>query len=130
MSFPSREWADKFRTALNANRAYVDAARAWEGDVLLRVLGPDPNVPTPGIHLDLWHGECRSATFEEDSRQVSAEFVYQGSAENWAKLLHREIEPVQAILNGTIQLKGNLAKAARFTRAAKELVDTAASIAD
>jgi len=35
---------------------------------------------------------------------------------------------VKAILDGTFRIKGNLAKAMRFTRAAKELVETAASV--
>jgi hypothetical protein len=35
---------------------------------------------------------------------------------------------VKAILDGTFRVKGNLAKMMRFTRAAKELVETAAKI--
>ena len=128
MHFPSAEWASAYRTALNANEGYREAAGAWEGDVLLLVRPTDPAAAAPGIHLALSHGECQGATFHEDARTVESEFVYEGTAENWRRLLHREVDPVRALLDGTFRIRGNLAKAMRYTRAAKELVETAASI--
>ncbi|HTT73553.1 MAG TPA: SCP2 sterol-binding domain-containing protein [Thermoplasmata archaeon] len=128
MTFPSAEWAAAYRTALNGNAAYRNAARAWEGDILLLVRPTDPNAPAPGVHLALAHGECLGATFHADARQLPSEFVYEGSAENWQRLMHHEVDPVKAILDGTFKIRGNLAKAMRFTRAAKELVETASSV--
>ena len=128
MKFPSAEWAEEFRSILNQNDAYRDAARAWEGDILFLVRNPDPNAAAPGIHLALAHGQCSAATFHDDARAVSSEFVYEGTAENWQKLIAGQIDPVKAILDGTFKIKGNLAKAMRFTKAAKELVETASKV--
>lgn len=128
MRFPSAEWAEAFRAALNESAGYREAARAWEGDIVFRVRPPAAGGAEPGIHLALAHGECSSATFHADVREVASEFVYEGSAENWARLLRGEIDPVKSILDGTFKIRGNLAKAMRFTRAAKELVETAARI--
>ncbi len=128
MRFPSAEWASAYRTALNANEAYREAAAAWEGDVLFLVRPADPAAEAPGIHLALSHGACQDATFHADARTVESEFVYEGTAENWQRLLRHELDPVRALLDGTFRIRGNLAKAMRYTRAAKELVETAASI--
>jgi len=128
MKFPSEEWAAQFRIAINQNEAYRSAAQAWEGDIVFLVRPSDPGAPAPGVHLALAHGECSSATFHPDARNVGSEFVYEGSPENWGKLLAGQLDPVKAILDGTFRIKGNLAKAMRFTRAAKELVETAAKI--
>lgn len=128
MKFPSAEWATAYRAALNANESYREAAAAWEGDILLLVRSPEPDRPSPGVHLDLAHGECRSATYYADAASVASEFVYEGSPQNWSRLLRHEIDPVKAILDGTFKIRGNLAKAMRFNRAAKELVETAATI--
>ena len=128
MKFPSAEWASAYRTALNANSAYREAAAAWEGDILLLVKPADPNGPAPGVHLALAHGECSAATFHPDARGVVSEFVYEGTPENWQRLLRHEVDPVKAILDGTFRIRGNLVKAMRFTRAAKELVETAAQV--
>jgi len=128
MQFPSAEWAAEFRSVLNQNEAYREAAQAWEGDILFLVLPADPSAPAPGVHLALAHGQCSAATFHPDARTVTSEFVYEGTSENWKKLLGGQVDPVKAILDGTFRIRGNLAKAMRFTRAAKELVETAAKI--
>ena len=126
--FPSAGWADALRDALNSNPAYESAAKAWEGDFLL-VLRPDAEAPEGlGVHLDLHHGRCRSATFVQDPRNVRSEFVFEGSRTDWIRLLRRELDPIQALMNGTFTLRGNMMKAMRFTRAAKEMLDTAAGI--
>jgi len=128
MKFPSAEWAAEFRSVLNQNEAYREAAQAWEGDILFLVRNADAQAPSPGIHLALAHGECSAATFYPDARAVASEFVYEGTPENWQRLLGGQLDPVKAILDGTFRIRGNLAKAMRFTRAAKELVETAAKV--
>jgi putative sterol carrier protein len=128
-AFPSAEWAQQLKEALNRNDAYRRAAEAWEGDILFLVRSTVPDAPAPGVHLALAHGTCMAATYLPDARTVPSEFVYEGTPENWTRLLHREIDPVKSILNGTFRIRGNPAKALRFTRAAKELVETAASLA-
>ena len=128
MQFPSAEWAAAYRKALNENAAYRAAADAWVGDILLLVRPTDANAPAPGVHLELAHGECSAATYHPDARSVSSEFVYEGTPENWAKLVRHEVDPVKAILDGTFRVKGNLLKLMRFTQAAKELVDTATRV--
>ncbi|MGI0132193.1 MAG: SCP2 sterol-binding domain-containing protein [Thermoplasmata archaeon] len=126
--FPSAEWAEAFRIALESNAAYAEAARAWEGEILLLVT-PDAEHPqTCGVQLDLLHGSCRSARFLPDATGATSEFVFQGERSSWERILRPETDPVKAIMDGTIGIKGNLAKLMRFTRAAKELVGTAAAI--
>jgi putative sterol carrier protein len=126
--FPSAEWADAYRRALNENPAYREAAKAWVGDILLRVRSPDASAPAPGVQLELANGGCQSAVFHADARQVLSEFVFDASPENWSKLLRHELDPVRAIMDGTLRVQGNLAKLMRFTRAAKELVETASNV--
>jgi putative sterol carrier protein len=128
MQFPSAEWAAAFQTALNDNSAYREAAKAWVGDILLLVRPADPNAPAPGVHLELANGGCEHATYLADARTVPSEFVYEGTPENWQRLMRHELDPIKAILDGTFRVKGNLAKLMRFTRAAKELVEAASNV--
>ncbi|HTZ61925.1 MAG TPA: SCP2 sterol-binding domain-containing protein [Thermoplasmata archaeon] len=128
MTFPSAEWAAAYQRALNDNPAYRAAAKAWVGDILLLVRPESPDAPAPGVHLDLADGGCRAATFHADARSVASEFVYEGTPANWERLMRHELDPVKAILDGTFKVRGNLAKLMRFTRAAKELVETASNV--
>jgi putative sterol carrier protein len=126
--FPSAEWASLLQQAVNSNAEYAEAARAWEGDVLLRVTPPDLSSAAEGIHLDLAHGLCRSATFVPDGRESTSEFVFEATRDVWALLFRQELDPVKAVLSREVRLRGNLAKAMRFTRASGLLVATAATV--
>jgi putative sterol carrier protein len=126
--FPSAEWAELFREALNSNAEYAEAARAWEGDLLFFVTADDAAPKGEGIHLDLFHGSCRSARYTDDPSTVSSEFTYSGKRQDWARLLRGDLDPVQALLKGTFRIGGNLPKVMRFTRAATLLASTAASV--
>ena len=126
--FPSEAWAEAYRQALAENSEYREAAQAWEGDILL-LITPDAESPGgTGIHLDLAHGECRGARFLADASQATSEFVFSAPRAAWARLLRREVDPVRAIMDGTVKVKGNLAKLMRYTRAAKALVETAGRV--
>jgi putative sterol carrier protein len=127
-SFPSPEWAALFKTAINENAAYAQAAAAWEGDLMLEVLPDAQATKGPGIYLDLAHGQCREARFVADPTTVSPEFVFRATRENWQKVMRKELDPVKAFLGGTIKMSGNPAKIMRFIGAAKELLDTAAAV--
>jgi putative sterol carrier protein len=128
MRFPSLEWAAELRAALNASPAFQEAAQAWEADLLFLVKTPGSEGAAPGVRLQLSHGACLAAEYLEDARSIAAEFVFEGTPENWGRLLRREIDPVRSFMDGTFKVRGNLAKALRFTRAAKELVETAAGV--
>jgi putative sterol carrier protein len=126
--FPSAEWAELLREAINSSEEYGEAARAWEGDVLLRVRPDDPAAPPPGIHLDLGHGACQGATFVPDSRATESEFALEATAAEWERILRGEVDPVRAVLSGQVQIRGNFAKAMRFTKASTLLVRIASAI--
>ena len=126
--FPSEAWAAEFQKRLNENALYARAAQAWEGDFLFLV-APDEAAPNgEGVHVDLYHGECRQARYVADPDSVRSEFTYRGRRSDWERLLRHEVDPVKAILDGSFQLKGNLLKAMRFTSAAKEMLETAAKV--
>ncbi|MCI4355161.1 MAG: SCP2 sterol-binding domain-containing protein [Thermoplasmata archaeon] len=126
--FPSQEWADRFRAALNANTEYAEAARAWEGDILFLVAPDTAAAKGEGVLLALSHGQCGSAAYVSDPVGVASEFVFEGRREDWTRLLSGELDPVKAILRGTFRIRGNMAKLLRFNRAATLLAATAASI--
>ena len=56
---------------------------------------------------------------------MQAAFSYIGPYRNWIRLIKREIDPIQGVLTGKFKLKGPMMKIMRYTRAAKELVNTA-----
>jgi putative sterol carrier protein len=126
--FPSEEWVNLFKDAVNANAAYADAAKTWEGDFLF-VFQPDSILKEQSVaYIDLWHGKCRGVAQLKPGETKQTAFVYEGPYGNWVKLIKKEIDPIQGLLTGKFKLKGDMLKVLRAVRAAKELVETASQV--
>lgn len=128
VKFPSQEWIEQFKEKINQNAAYEDAAKTWEGDFIFLV-EPDGALTTPvALYMDLFHGKCRDAKMLATPDEKPAAYTYQGPYTNWRKLINKEIDPIQGMMTGKFKLKGNMMKIMRYTRAAKELINTASLI--
>jgi putative sterol carrier protein len=127
-SFPSEEWIELFKDSVNANAAYEDAAKTWEGDFLF-IIQPDSALKEQAVfYVDLWHGKCREVALLKSGESKETAFIYEGPYGNWVRLIKREIDPIQGLLTGKFKLKGDMLKVLRAVRAAKELVETASRV--
>ena len=129
--FPSQEWVESYVQKLNSNPAYADAAKAWEGDIVFVVQGDESHPRTSCMYLDLYHGQCRKSSYHEECNESTmphSEFQYIGPYHNWVRLIGKEIDPIQGLLTGKFKLKGDMMKIMRFTKAAKEMVNTATMV--
>ncbi len=127
--FPSEEWAKEYVEKLNSNPAYQDAGKLWEGDITF-VIQPDENFKdTAYLYLDLYHGKCRGYRFTHNQADLpKTEFSYIGKYSTWKRLINKEIDPIQGVLTGKFKLDGPMMKIMRFTKAAKEMVETASQV--
>lgn len=125
--FPSEEWIEKYVELLNANEAYADAASWWEGDFIFEITADGEVITEPmRFYLDLWHGECRKAYMAD--ADTSAEYIYSGPYKNWKLLFAGKIDPIKGIMSRKFNLVGDMGKVMRATKAAAELVKTAAAV--
>lgn len=127
--FPSDEWVIEYSEKLNSNQNYADAGKTWEGDILFVVKPESEQGGENYIYLDLYHGKCRAARYIHPGEEVpNAQFRYIGSYGNWQRLIKKEIDPIQGILTGKFKLEGSMMKIMRYTKAAKEMVNTASDV--
>lgn len=120
--FPSSEWTDQFLNEINTSDSYANAAKQWEGDILLDIEGKG------GIYLDLWHGKCRKAEYLGDSSAVAPEFTISASMAKWQNVLSGKLDPVQGLVTRQLKLNGNLVKIMKNVKAAQELVKCATKV--
>ncbi len=120
--FPSPQWTAAFESEINGSDAYANAAKQWEGDILLVI------DESPGIYLDLWHGKCRSARFVSDAGEVSPEFKIIAPMAKWQNVLAGKLDPVQGMVTRQLKLEGNLVKIMKNVKAAQELVRCATKV--
>ena len=127
--FPSDEWVKEYMDKLNSNADYQDAGSKWEGAITFVILKDDTFKDDAYIYLDLYHGKCREARFSKSLTELpKSEFKYIGSYGNWRRLIDGEIDPIKGILTGKFKLEGAMMKIMRYTRAAKEMVNTASKV--
>ena len=125
--FPSEEWITKYVEMLNDNPIYEDAAKTWEGDFVFEITADGEAIKEPvRFYLDLWHGKCRKAHMADEG--TSAEFRYAGPLKNWKLLFEGKIDPIKGIMARKFKLDGDMGKVMRATKAAAELVATAARL--
>jgi putative sterol carrier protein len=120
--FPSQAWVEQLMVEINQSTGYAEAAKLWEGDVLMVVTGH-------GAHyLDLWHGQCRSALYLVDFSSKKAEFSLSAALNTWQQVLTGKLDPMQGMMKGQLKLDGNLAKVMQHLKAAQEMVRCAARV--
>lgn len=125
----SGEWATACGAALNENPAYREAARSWEGAVLLQLASAEGAEGAQMVYFDLWHGECRAARAATPEDEALARYVMSGTAGAWQQVLTGKVAPLMALLTGRIKLtRGALAELLPHVNAAKELVLTFATV--
>ncbi|MEO6061739.1 MAG: SCP2 sterol-binding domain-containing protein [Thermoflexales bacterium] len=128
-AFATPAWAAALRDAINASVAYREAARAWEGDFWFIVEPGEGGAPERVlIYVDLWHGSCRLCEVAVNEGQRAPEFRISGERKNWQRVVERQIDPIRALMTGSLKLKGNMAKVMRNVRSAQELVLCASAV--
>ena len=122
--FPSEEWLTLYRDLINGSQEYRDSSQDWEGDIaFVMEAEPDRGVPNDLVAwLDLWHGECRGARMITADESERAAYGIRAPYSRWREVLEGRLEPVKAMVQGKLKLRGDLAEIVRHVRAAKELV--------
>ncbi len=122
-------WLERWRDELNASEAYRHAARSWAWPVVL-VVRRDPGAgfsDERSVYLDLFHGTCREVRIAGPTDRAAVPYVIEGDAKTWERILHRDLDPVMALMQRKLHLaKGGLLALSRQLRAARELVAAAA----
>ena len=122
--FPSAEWLTLYQDLINGSQEYRESSRDWEGDIaFVMEAEPDRGVPEDLIAwLDLWHGECRGARMITGEEGEAAAYGISAPYSRWREVVEGRLEPVKAMVQGKLKLRGDLAEIVRHVRAAKELV--------
>ncbi|HEY97529.1 MAG TPA: hypothetical protein G4O16_05035 [Dehalococcoidia bacterium] len=121
--FPSEEWLDALVEELKGNQQYRDAAKNWEGDFYF-IIEPDEGLEERVIaYMDLWHGDCRSASVVTDEADRNPEFRIRAPLGKWRKVLEKKLNPIQGMMTGQLKVSGNMMKIVRNPKAAIELVN-------
>ncbi|HEY7763137.1 MAG TPA: SCP2 sterol-binding domain-containing protein [Actinomycetota bacterium] len=122
--FPGEDWFRALADEINASDSYRAAASDWEGDIAF-VIEADPDRGVPDDvwgYLDLWHGACRSARLISPEAGAETAFTISATYRRWKDVVRGDLDPVRAMMQGKLRVRGDLPKILRYVQAAHELV--------
>jgi putative sterol carrier protein len=123
-TFPTDPWFHDLIDQINASDAYRAAASDWEGDIAFLVEAePDHGMPEDvwGL-LDLWHGACRGGGVVDAREGEKAAYVIRAPYSRWKEVVQGDLDPVRAMMQGKLRVRGDLPTIVRYVDAANELV--------
>jgi hypothetical protein len=122
--YPSQEWCDEWREAINGNAAVRDAGKDWgadfNGNWLFEVTPGGGLEDTVYVFLEAYAGECLDARMVDDPSDVSPGFRVTGSYADFKQVVQGQKDFIVGVVKRQFKLKGDMAKImrnARFIRA-------------
>jgi putative sterol carrier protein len=124
------EWAALYEKIIQGDADYREAAKTWEGTVVLHVeAAPEFGVNFDVyVFMDLWHGDCRSIRIVPQETGEAGDFVITGSLERWTQVAKKELDSTKGMMQGKLKLKGDLPTIVRAVRASQRLTDLSADV--
>ena len=131
--FPSVEWTEALKIALNSDRGYREAGKAWTFGSVAMIVRAEPTYGLEldaGIILDVHEGQCRDARFVEgESDPEDAEFVIVGTYARWRDVIEGRLDPIKGMMEGKLKLaRGHLPTIIRFVEPSRIVVASARKV--
>ena len=129
--FPSKEWVQAYKKALNNSEKYRIAAGSWQHGAISMVVQSDPESGLMNpfcVWLDVAGGQCHDARQVTLEEAYGAPFCLIATYKRWIDVLSRRLDPIAGMVTRRIELRGNLLTMMRYVRSAKVMVQCGASI--
>jgi putative sterol carrier protein len=131
--FPSVEWTQALKIALNNDRGYREAGKRWRFGSVAMIIRADPKYGLErdaGVVLDVHEGECRAARFVEgDGDPEDAAFVIVGTYSRWREVIEGRLDPIKGMMEGKLKLaRGHLPTIIRFVEPSRMVVASASKV--
>ncbi len=131
ITFPSPEWAAEFKRQLDASAGYRAAGKDWTHGPVALVVKADPQIGIAddvGLWLDLDRGVCRDAKVVSRAEADKAPFCILGEYSRWKSVIRKELDPIKAMMQKKLELKGQMTTIVKYVNASKELVEAATHV--
>jgi putative sterol carrier protein len=131
LDFPSPEWAAAFKQALDGSQGYRTAGKDWTHGPVALVVKADPALGLAddiGLFLELDRGVCQSAKIVDRAAAEKAPFCISGEYGRWKSVIRKELDPIKAMMQKKLELKGQMTIIVKYVNASKELVECATRV--
>ncbi|MDB4964519.1 MAG: hypothetical protein JWN44_208 [Myxococcales bacterium] len=130
-TFPSEDWAAEFKKQVSSSAAYKQAAAGWTFGPVALLTKADPAIglgEDVAMWLDLDRGECREVKVVSKAEAEKAPFCISGEYARWKSVIRKELDPIKAMMQKKLELKGQMTTIVKYVNASKELVECATRV--
>lgn len=122
--YPSQEWCDEWKNALNNDPAVAETGRNWgvdfNGHWMFQVEPGEGLEETVYIYLETQGGKCTEALILKDPAEKQPGFIAVGTYGAFKPVVKGEKDFIEGVVKGVFKLKGDMSKImrnAKFIRA-------------
>jgi putative sterol carrier protein len=130
--FPSPEWANAYKDAINSNDAYKLAGKDWTHGVVAMVVKADAALginEDTALWLDVHQGRCNDCKLMPASAIDAAPFIIVADYPRWKQVIKREVDPIKSMMQGKLKLtKGHMPTIVKYVHASRELVESTSRV--
>jgi putative sterol carrier protein len=130
-TFPSEEWAKEFKREVSSSASYRQAAATWTFGPVALVAKADPAIglaADTGVWLDIDRGSCNDVRVVDAAEAAKAPFCITGEYSRWKSVIRKELDPIKAMMQKKLELKGQMTTIVKYVNASKELVEAATRV--
>jgi putative sterol carrier protein len=122
--YPSQEWCDEWKKAINANRAIKEAGKNWgvgfNGNMVFEIQPGGGLETTTHVFMAAEAGECSECRIIEDPLTVQYGFYVKGNYSDFKEVVKGNKDFLAGVVTGVFKLEGPMLKImsnAKFVRA-------------
>jgi hypothetical protein len=129
--YPSQDWCDAWKEAINADPAIQKTGRNWGVDFngnWLFIVTPGGGLEEPAyVFLEAAAGKCADARMLADPADQDPGFTVTGSYADFKSVVKGEQDFLALVVKGTFKLQGDMGKIMRFARFIRAVANSISS---
>lgn len=126
--YPSDEWCEAWKAAINDSEAVREAGKDWgvdfNGNFVFEITPGAGLDETTYVYLEAQGGKCTDARIIDDPSEVDAGFFCTGPYEDFKQVVKGEKDFIEGVVRGTFKLSGDMAKIMRHARYVRAVADS------
>ena len=126
--YPSNEWCQEWKNAINSSENIKEAGKDWgvdfNGNWIFEITAGGGLDSTAYMYFEAKAGECTNIKLIDDPSEVEVGFYCTGSYEDYKGVIKGEKDFIQGVVKGTFKLKGNIMTVMKYGSFVRILVDS------
>lgn len=129
--YPSNEWCEEWKKAINKSEKCAEKGKNWgvdfNGNWVFEITPHGGLDKTTYVYFETKAGKCTDARIISDPSEVDAGFLSIGPYEEFKKVVKGEKDFIEGVVRGIFRLKGDMSKVMRNAQFIRAVADSISS---